>query len=294
VDYMSGRSEEAFLEWLNEKCGTFRAAGGNLSPLAGRVPSLDTLASQFYSTVADGRGQLLEKAMAAAGLLETAHKTSGDYYLRAMQKMSGSSDWLQKESTRLASILSKKTLAPAKLDEIQRKANILASFIEQKSESAMDEAADSAQHVFAAGSDGAKGAASSISSAAQEGASTVIAAAKGGASAAKGGASTVSSAAEEGASTVISAAKGGASTVSSAAQEGASTVSSAAQDGASTVISAAKGGASSVSSVAHEGASTVSSAAKGGASTASSAAKEGASSVSSAAAAASDYVKSEL
>ncbi|KZO90686.1 disulfide isomerase [Calocera viscosa TUFC12733] len=52
-DYMQGRSEEQFIEYLNEKCGTFRSAGGVLNSVAGRIPSLDALASKFYSSVPD-------------------------------------------------------------------------------------------------------------------------------------------------------------------------------------------------------------------------------------------------
>ncbi|EJU04800.1 disulfide-isomerase precursor [Dacryopinax primogenitus] len=147
-DYMQGRSEEQFVEFLNERCGTFRSSGGVLNSLAGRIPSLDSLASKFYSSIPD-RDTLLKEASSAAAALELAQKTSGDYYLRVMNKVSESGEWLHKESARLASILQKKTLAPAKLDEIQRKANILASFVEEK----LKEAADEAQHVFNAGSE---------------------------------------------------------------------------------------------------------------------------------------------
>jgi len=134
---------------LNEKCGTFRSPGGVLNSLAGRIPSLDSLASKFYSSIPD-RNELLKEATTAAGALELAQKTSGDYYLRAMKKLSESGEWLQKESARLASILSKKTLAPSKLDEIQRKANILAAFMEQKAAEAAEDVGDAAQHVFGA------------------------------------------------------------------------------------------------------------------------------------------------
>ncbi|KZT57670.1 disulfide isomerase [Calocera cornea HHB12733] len=156
-DYMQGRTEEQFIEYLNERCGTFRSVGGVLNSVAGRIPSLDTIASKFYSSVPD-RSTLLSEASAAAAALELAQKTSGDYYLRAMKKMSESSEWLQKESARLASILQKKTLAPSKLDEIQRKANILAAFVEEKAAHAAEEA----QHVFNQGSEAAAEAAASV------------------------------------------------------------------------------------------------------------------------------------
>lgn len=45
--YESGRDEESFVEYLNEKAGTHRMPGGGLNDKAGRVPELDEVAAQF-------------------------------------------------------------------------------------------------------------------------------------------------------------------------------------------------------------------------------------------------------
>ncbi|KAJ7773297.1 protein disulfide isomerase [Mycena metata] len=125
IAYEGGRNEAEFVEFLNEKCGTHRAVGGGLSDKAGRLPEFDTLASKFFVAVGDARASLLKDAVTLA---ESAGVVS-KHYLRVMEKMvNGTEGYLEKESKRLESILKKRGLAPAKLDEIKIKANILRAF----------------------------------------------------------------------------------------------------------------------------------------------------------------------
>nr|GAT60740.1 disulfide isomerase [Mycena chlorophos] len=139
VAYTGGRTEADFTEFLNEHCGTFRAVGGGLNDQAGRVADLDTLASKFMLAAADARSSIIEDAtalVAAAGSLS-------NHYLRVMEKLANSSEgYLEKEGKRLNSILAKRSLAPAKLDEIKIRSNILRAFSEpvQESESKRDTA----------------------------------------------------------------------------------------------------------------------------------------------------------
>jgi len=126
VAYDKPRSEVDFTSFLNEHCGTYRALGGGLNDQAGRVASLDALASQFSGA---SRVHLYEEA-------STLGQSIGDgtkYYLRVMEKLlSGTEDYVVKETKRLATILEKKTLASRKLDEIKIKMNILAAFAEKR------------------------------------------------------------------------------------------------------------------------------------------------------------------
>ncbi|KAI0039852.1 protein disulfide isomerase [Auriscalpium vulgare] len=132
VDYDGERSEAAFVEFLNEKCGTQRAVGGGLNDQAGRRPEFDALASQFFVATGAARDAVLKEASILASEIGPAAK----HYLRVMEKVvNGTEDYVTKESKRLASILKKRTLAPAKLDEIQIKANILSAFAAQEDKS---------------------------------------------------------------------------------------------------------------------------------------------------------------
>ncbi|KAJ7494745.1 protein disulfide isomerase [Mycena galericulata] len=125
--YSGGRTEADFVGYLNEKCGTSRAVGGGLSDKAGRLPEFDALASKFFVAAGDARASLLKDAAAlAASAGAVSH-----HYVRVMEKLAnGTEGYLEKEAKRLESILKKRSLAPAKLDEIKIKSNILRAFTE--------------------------------------------------------------------------------------------------------------------------------------------------------------------
>ncbi|OAX39551.1 protein disulfide isomerase [Rhizopogon vinicolor AM-OR11-026] len=133
--YEGPRTEQAFVDFLNERCGTQRAVGGGLNDEAGRIPELDTLAQKFLAAAGDARDYIYKEALTVSGSLgETANQ-----YIRIMEKIVNNSEsYIEKESRRLASILSKRTMAPAKLDEIKIKANVLGAFVTRKFEEAQE------------------------------------------------------------------------------------------------------------------------------------------------------------
>ncbi|KZV64435.1 protein disulfide isomerase [Peniophora sp. CONT] len=139
IAYDGARTEAAFVEFLNEHCGTHRSVGGALNELAGRLPDFDEIASKFYSAEESTRQTILAEAATLADTIGPAAK----HYLRVMEKVvNGTGDYLEKESKRLSSILAKRTMAPAKLDELKIKANILAAFAEKKVEEVIEEITD--------------------------------------------------------------------------------------------------------------------------------------------------------
>lgn len=106
---------------------------------AGRIEAFDELASKFFSATADIRGEILVEA---AKLAEEIGSTAA-HYLKIMNKIIEKTDsYLGKESTRLASILKKRSLSDLKLDEIKVKANILSAFAPRKTEEVADEEPD--------------------------------------------------------------------------------------------------------------------------------------------------------
>ncbi|KAG6373480.1 thioredoxin-domain-containing protein [Boletus reticuloceps] len=132
--YEGARTEEAFVTFLNERCGTHRAVGGHggLNDQAGRLAELDSVAQKFLAAVGDARDAIFKEAEALSG----SFGATSEHYLRVMAKIVSSSEgYVAKESQRLASLLSKRTLAPTKLDEIKIKANILKAFALEKVES---------------------------------------------------------------------------------------------------------------------------------------------------------------
>ncbi|KAH7921030.1 protein disulfide isomerase [Leucogyrophana mollusca] len=135
--YEGGRTEAAFVAFLNERCGTQRAVGGGLNDEAGRVVELDTLAQKFFAASGSARDAIYQEATALASSVGSA----SSHYLRIMEKVVNNSEaYVEKESKRLASILSKRTLGSEKLDELKIKANVLSAFVAEKVEEAKEKA----------------------------------------------------------------------------------------------------------------------------------------------------------
>ncbi|KAF5341709.1 hypothetical protein D9611_001837 [Ephemerocybe angulata] len=130
-EYTGGRSDIDLVKYLNEKTGSSRAVGGGLDTKAGRLAELDVLAQKFFTASKDARAEILKEASTVAAKAGATAK----HYIRAMEKLvAGTEGYIEKESKRLTTILGKKTLAPAKVDELRVKANILAAFSEKAEE----------------------------------------------------------------------------------------------------------------------------------------------------------------
>jgi protein disulfide-isomerase A6 len=118
--------------------------GGLLSEQAGRISSLDDIAKIFLSTPTAKRSDLVKQA---TDLASNIQNYTGQYYLKVMEKLGTSSDYLQTESGRLGKILEKRaTLAGKKLDELQIKQNILKAF--QAVQNKAQEGADDVDEIF--------------------------------------------------------------------------------------------------------------------------------------------------
>lgn len=160
TSYDGPRTEEAFLEYLNGKCGTQRVVGGALSELAGRIPSLDSLASSFFSPSSSGqstRQSILESAITLAENLATDSTALASYYIKIMTKYTGSIDgaqeWVKKEGERLGKMAGKKgAIAGKKLDELRMKQNILKAFtyVGESAESVVEAAKSAVEDIVEA------------------------------------------------------------------------------------------------------------------------------------------------
>jgi len=133
VKYDGARTEEAFVSFLNEKCGTHRAVGGGLNDQAGRLDAFDKMANKFFAASGTARNSIYREALTLASKAGAGSK----HYVRVMEKLvNGTEDYIEKESKRLTTILNKRGLSPAKLDEIKIKANVLKAFVVEKAEEA--------------------------------------------------------------------------------------------------------------------------------------------------------------
>jgi protein disulfide-isomerase A6 len=133
--YSGARSEDALVDFVNSKSGTYRLVGGALNSQAGTVDAVDAILAKYVTA-----GGLKDVEKATAEIQKAAKDLkdkSVDYYLRALSKLTGNPEYAMKEQTRLAGLLKKGGLAPEKIDDLQKRSNILAKFLvkdEAKSE----------------------------------------------------------------------------------------------------------------------------------------------------------------
>lgn len=127
IPYESGRSEEDFITFLNEKAGTHRLPGGSLDAVAGKIPELDALAAQFRSTSSPADRERIQQE--AAQVAKTNGSKYATYYAKVMEKIAENGDgFIAKESARLDKVAGTGTVTGAKKDDFTIRKNILSSF----------------------------------------------------------------------------------------------------------------------------------------------------------------------
>ncbi|PSK42957.1 Protein disulfide-isomerase tigA [Elsinoe australis] len=125
-DYKGGRSENDFVNFINEKAGLHRVAGGGLDATAGTVAALDALVKKFTGKQAT----LEEVSKEVSAATQGAKDKYAEYYGKVLEKLGKNEGYVEKESKRLAGLLKKGGLAPEKLDDLVKRSNILARFRE--------------------------------------------------------------------------------------------------------------------------------------------------------------------
>ena len=133
VDYNGGRTEAAFIEFLNKNAGTFRLPGGALNEHAGVIPAFTEAVEKLVKGDASSLASVTEEIKKLA---EEAKDKSAAVYVKTLEKLAKNEGYVQKEVERLQKILSKGGLVEEKRDELTVKKNVLASFFEGKKEPA--------------------------------------------------------------------------------------------------------------------------------------------------------------
>ncbi|PYH88415.1 disulfide isomerase TigA [Aspergillus ellipticus CBS 707.79] len=130
VAYNGARSQQAFIDFLNEQTGTHRAIGGGLDAKAGTIVSLDEL---IASSAPADLAAALKKA--AADLTDVY----APYYVKVADKLSQNAEYVEKELARLQKILAKGGSAPEKVDDLVSRSNILRQFVAEEEKPEKDE-----------------------------------------------------------------------------------------------------------------------------------------------------------
>jgi protein disulfide-isomerase A6 len=120
--YDGARAEKDFVDFLNTNSGTHRAVGGGLDVTGGTIEAFNTVVEKFQGAYADGIDE-------ATKLAETVKDKYAQYYVKVFQKASANEGYAEKEFKRLQGLISKGNLAPAKLDDLVSRSNILRRFL---------------------------------------------------------------------------------------------------------------------------------------------------------------------
>ncbi|MQM19494.1 hypothetical protein Taro_052499 [Colocasia esculenta] len=127
-DYDGGRDLEAFVSFVNEKCGTSRDSKGQLTSKAGILAHLDDLVKEFLSAANDEKKAVLSRIEEEVEKLKGSSARYGKVYLKAAKScLEKGADYAHKEIDRLNRML-EKSVSPAKADEFIIKKNILSTF----------------------------------------------------------------------------------------------------------------------------------------------------------------------
>ncbi|KAI9875873.1 MAG: hypothetical protein M1830_007863 [Pleopsidium flavum] len=121
--YEGGRSEKELIDFLNENAGTHRAIGGGLDAKAGTIKALDAVVAKL--TAGGSLATISEEAQKAGQSLKDKY---AEYYIKVFDKLSKSDGYVEKELARLDGLLKKGGLAPAKVDDLTSRSNILKKF----------------------------------------------------------------------------------------------------------------------------------------------------------------------
>ncbi|CAE7034198.1 Erp29 [Symbiodinium sp. CCMP2592] len=101
--------------------------------LKGTIREFDKLAADFVKSGAN-KADVIQSAKVAAEALSGAEKEAASYYVKAMEKTQGKSDWFKTEFDRLKQIIAGGTVAPSKKEDMALKVNRLSSFVSPNDE----------------------------------------------------------------------------------------------------------------------------------------------------------------
>ena len=117
---------------MNKEAGTYRAPGGGLTAAGGTIAAVDDVIQKIIdggNTVAEKADDITAAAKAAAG------EKYAEYYGKVAGKAKANEGYLDKELARLEGMIKKgSALAPAKLDDLVSRSNILRRFKVTKAE----------------------------------------------------------------------------------------------------------------------------------------------------------------
>jgi len=125
-EYSGGRDEQDFIDFLNDRCGTSRTAGGGLTDEAGRIDQFDEFAQSFMTSNQEERSNILNMAKEAVEQQENV--AMAKYYVKVMERIMDKGDsFASTEVERLTRLLDG-AISSKKRDEFLMRRNVLEQF----------------------------------------------------------------------------------------------------------------------------------------------------------------------
>lgn len=127
--YLGGRSEKAFIKFLNKQCSTNRISDGGFNRQVGSLKPFNEIVETFMKDI-DQR-EILITSMKEYAEMESNDKNAAKYYIKVMKKiMEKGESYIQTEISRIDKILSGHMTAE-KQDEMFMRKNVLSVFREK-------------------------------------------------------------------------------------------------------------------------------------------------------------------
>lgn len=128
-DYNGGRAIEDFVKFINEKAGTERTSTGGFLETAGRIPELDELAAKFVKN-SDERATILKSVDdTIAAVASNKNADLAKFYKITMGRIIAKGiGYVDEEEARLKRMLESGAVAPDKVGEFAKRANIVRQF----------------------------------------------------------------------------------------------------------------------------------------------------------------------
>jgi protein disulfide-isomerase A6 len=125
--YEGGREVQAFVDYLNNKCGFHRTVTGRLNEQAGRIAALDAIAERFIDN--EDKAAAIASAKQVLDVLSSGEAKMAKFYVKIMENVvEKGKDFVANEKTRLQRVLDGGVLSGKKAYVFANRINILNAF----------------------------------------------------------------------------------------------------------------------------------------------------------------------
>jgi len=128
VTYTSGRDEISFVNYINDKCGTYRVPGGGLNNGAGRDANIDKMVIKFITSEHPVEKADIKNFIRIFNVDQYKDDKNVQYYYKILELCEKDRDFIFKEYERVKKILKNLKVEEQYYDDFKMRLNILEVF----------------------------------------------------------------------------------------------------------------------------------------------------------------------